>query len=292
MNSPLPPWFPLLATGTIFIVMLSIGLLLGRDERAAAVRRRRLLASILFSVVVPVPALAVLFVLILGITGPVAVGIVLMAISPGAPVALRRALDAGGHTRIAPALHLSIVLAAVATVPLSLIVLDALFGTGVFISPLVVGRQVLVAQLLPLGLGAAVRVFRPAVAGRIQPLLARLGNLLFLGVVLVCVVLLWPMLRVLGWVPVMAGVALTAAALTVGTLFAWQDADARPSAAVAAAMRNAGLALLIASANNAPPEVTAAVFAYTLGSAAVVMTYVTWQARAATDPRGRTPHES
>ena len=51
------------------------------------------LDRIAFAVVIPVPALAVLFVTLLDLKGPVAAGIVLMSISPGAPVALRRAID-------------------------------------------------------------------------------------------------------------------------------------------------------------------------------------------------------
>ena len=58
----------------------------------------------------------------------IALGIVLMAISPGAPVALRRALDAGGSREFAPALHLAIVMLAVVTVPAS--IATARFSSG------------------------------------------------------------------------------------------------------------------------------------------------------------------
>ena len=72
----------------------------------------------------PVPVIAVLFVKAAGIKGAVAAGILLMAISPGAPIALRRAIEAGGHAVFAPALHLAVVMLAVVTVPACLAILE------------------------------------------------------------------------------------------------------------------------------------------------------------------------
>jgi predicted Na+-dependent transporter len=96
------------------------------------------------------------------------------------------------------------------------------------------------AQLVPLGVGASIRMWRPIAAARLEPALTRLSNLLLLGLLGVCVYTLWPMLVDIGWTPTIAGIILTACALLVGALFAERDADARPPAAVAAAMRNPG----------------------------------------------------
>ena len=67
-------WIGLFATATVFAVMFSIGLMLGREQIAAAMQRRIVLLAVIFAVVVPVPALAVLSLKLLGLTGPVAVG--------------------------------------------------------------------------------------------------------------------------------------------------------------------------------------------------------------------------
>jgi BASS family bile acid:Na+ symporter len=85
-------WISPVAAVTVFTVMLSLGLLLEREQIISALRRRMVLAAVLFAVVVPLPALAVIVVKLFGLRGAVAAGIVLMAISPGAPVALRRAI--------------------------------------------------------------------------------------------------------------------------------------------------------------------------------------------------------
>lgn len=280
MSSPPPFWFAPLATATIFTVMLSLGLMLGPEQFSAALKRRIVLAAIVFGVMVPVPALAVLLVRLLDLRGPVGLGILLMSVSPGAPVALRRAIDAGGQTRFAPALHLAIVLLAVITVPVSIAILNVIFDAAFTVSPIDVGRQVFAAQLLPISLGALTFAFLPAAARRLQPLFERLSNVLLIVFLFASAYLLGPVLLTIGWTPTIAGAGLTVCALAVGAACAGRDADARAPAAVAAAMRNPGLALMIAAINKASPSVIAVVFGYAIGTAVVVTAYVTWRIRA------------
>jgi len=270
-------WISPLAGLTIFAVMFSLGLLLEREQIFAAMRRRVLLAAVLFAVIVPVPALAVIAVKLFGLRGAVAGGIVLMAISPGAPVALRRAIQAGAGVGFAPTLHLAIVMLAVVTIPISVMIMSWIFSVRFAISPLDVARQVFFAQLLPLGIGAALRAWRPGMAARLEPRLAVISNLMLLALAVLCVVALGPRFAAIGWAPFFAGVGLTLCALVAGAIFAGRDASVKPAAAIAAAMRNPGLALLIATRNAAPPDVTAAVFEYALGLAVIVLVFVTWR---------------
>jgi BASS family bile acid:Na+ symporter len=272
-------WIGLFATVVVFLVMFTLGLMLGREQIAAALQRRVVLLAVVFAVLVPVPALAVLAVKLFGLTGPVAVGIVLMAISPGAPVALRRALDAGGDRAFAPTLHLSIVILAVVTVPLTVAILDWIFAKDFAVTPLHIGRQVFFAQLLPMALGAALRAARPALAARLETPLARIGNLLLAVMGLAVLVDMPAIVAAAGWAPMVAGVCITLGALAVGAAFAWRDPAVRPAAAIAAAMRNPGLALVIATVNGAPPSVTAAVIGYALGLGLTIVAYLQWRKR-------------
>lgn len=273
-------WLGLFATVTVFAVMLALGLDLGREQLAALRSRLGVLASVILAVVVVVPVLAVLGLLAFDVRGPVAVGIVLMTISPGAPVALRRALDAGGDRGFAPALHLVIVALAVLTVPAAVAILDRVFVQDIAVSPRQIGRQVFFAQFLPLALGAALRALRPALAARLVAPLARLGNWLLLAVAVAVLVNLPAIIAAVGWTPVIAGAAITAAALALGSAFAGRDAAVRPAAAIAAAMRNPGLAIVMATVNRAPPEVTAAVLGYALGLTVVLTAYLVRRRRA------------
>ena len=267
-------WIGLFATATVFAVMFALGLMLGREQIAAALQRRVVLAAVVFAVVVPVPALAVLAVKLFALKGPIAAGIVLMSISPGAPVALRRALDAGGNREFAPALHLAIVTLAVVTVPASVAILDWIFAVDFTVTPFHIGRQVFFAQLLPLALGAALRAVRPATAAKLEGPLGRVGNLLLLALGIMVLVDMPPIIAAVGWVPSIAGVAMTACALAVGAAFAWRDPAVRPAAAIAAAMRNPGLALVIATVNHTPPAVTAAVIGYALGLGITIIAFL------------------
>ena len=269
-------WIGLFATATIFAVMFALGLMLGREQIAAALQRRVVLAAVVFAVVVPVPMLAVLGAKLFALKGSVAVGIILMAISPGAPVALRRALDAGGDRAFAPALHLAIVMLAVVTVPATVAILDWIFAKDFTVTPFHIGRQVFFAQLLPMALGASLRAIRPAIAARLEAPLGRVGNFLLLALAIMVLVDMPSIIAAVGWTPMIAGVVMTVCALAVGAAFAWRDPDVRPAAAVAAAMRNPGLALVIATLNRVPSDVTAAVIGYALGLGLTMVAFLQW----------------
>lgn len=279
MASPLLPWLTALIAAAIFTVMLSLGLMVGREQVVAVRERPLVLAAALFAVLVPVPAAAVLLVKLAGLQGVVAAGILLMAISPGAPIALRRAIEAGGSRAFAPALHVVVVALAIVSVPASVMILDAIYQKGFAVSPMDVARQVFLAQLLPLAMGAALRAWRPALAARLEPRLARLSGALLVALALALLVVLWPLMQEVGWMPFAAGVGLAVCALAMGAAIVTRDPQARPAVAVAAAMRNPGLALLIATVNKMPAAVVAAVFGCALGLALVVGAFVAWQGR-------------
>jgi len=272
-------WIGLFAMLAVFAVMFAIGLMLGREQFEAALQRRVVLLAVVFAVVVPVPALAVLALKVFGLKASVALGIALMAISPGAPVALRRALDAGASRAFSPALHLAIVMMAVLTVPATVVILDWIFAAGFTITPFHIGRQVFFAQLLPMALGATLRALRPALAARLESPLVRIGNLLLLALAILVLADMPAIIGAVGWTPTLAGIGITVCALAVGAAFAWRDPDVRPAAAIAAAMRNPGLALVIATVNDAPPAVTAAVIGYALGLGLTIIAFLQWRKR-------------
>ena len=279
MNLPIPlQWVGLIALPTLFTVMFAIGLMLGPAQVAAAMTRRTVLFAVLFAAVVPLPVVTVVAIEVFNLRGPIGVGLLLMAISPGAPFALRRAIHAGAHRDFAPALHITIVTLAVVTVPLSVAILDAVFSAEFQVTYAQIARQVFFAQLLPLLLGALVRYLKPALAEKIEPHAARLGNRLVIVFMVLTLVDIVPIVASIGWVPTAAGAAMAALALAMGSLVAGRDPEIRPAAGIAVAMRNPGLALTMAEANHAPPVVSAVIIGYTVG-VAVVVSAVLWHQR-------------
>jgi bile acid:Na+ symporter, BASS family len=280
MNLLIPmQWVGMIAVPTLFTVMFAIGLMLGPAQVSAAMTRRTILLAVLFAAVVPLPVVTVVAVELFKLRGPIGLGLLLMAISPGAPFALRRAIDAGGQRDFAPALHIAIVTLAVVTVPLSVAILDALFSADFQVTYLQIGKQVFIVQLLPLLLGALIRYLKPGLATWLEPRMARGGNVLLAVFSVLLLIDIVPIIAGIGYVPTVAGAGMALFALAMGSLFAGRDAEARPAAAIAVAMRNPGLALVIAEANHAPPAVSAVILGYTVGVALVVSGYLWWKRR-------------
>jgi predicted Na+-dependent transporter len=269
------------AAATVFVVMLSVGLAIP-PERLGYFRRSPLpLLRGALSVLVLVPLLALLVVTHVDLPMPLKAGILVMAISPGAPIALRRSLEAGAHDAFAPCLQLVVVTLAIVTIPLSIEFLDVLYFGNARADPLAIARQVFFAQLLPLAIGIGLRWALPAFAIKAESVLARGGNLLFTLLAVVIVVDVWNIVVGVGLLAIACAVGLTVASIGVGLLLGSPDPATRPAMAVVSAMRNPGLALLLASANNAAPGVIAMILAYVLCSATVVIAYVVWQRRVA-----------
>ena len=130
-------------------------------------------------VIVPIVGFATTFAF--GLSLPEQVGVVLMVIAPGAPLALRRALGSGGDAGFAPTLQIAVAILAVPAVPLWVVVGNWILGTHGFADATAVARQVFLAQLLPLGLGAIVRRVASASGARIGRALGRVGAILLIA---------------------------------------------------------------------------------------------------------------
>ena len=283
VTGPVPDWLlSAVAVATIFAVMFDLGLAIVPGEFRSVARQPGLLLKGLFAVLIAVPTLAWLVARALDLPRAAEVGIMLMAIAPGAPVALRRSLGAGGHRSYAPALQISVAALAVVSMPLSIAALNEYYGGSATIEPRHLARQVFTAQLLPLGLGMLARHLFARPAAWLEPRLRRLGGVLL--VVLVGLVLLdiWPVVAGAGPRVTIAIVVVTALAVVVGHLLGGPDPATRTATAISSAVRNPGLALLVATLNAASPAITAAVLAYFAIAALTLIPYIAWRRRVGT----------
>jgi predicted Na+-dependent transporter len=271
----------LVAAATIFTVMFTLGLGIVLGEFRGVARARGLVARALFAVLVAVPVLTVLVVRGLDLPRPVQVGIVLMAISPGAPMALRRSIGAGGHRAFAPALQIMVALLAVVSMPLSIAALVALYAGDATVAPQDVAVQVFKAQLLPLGLGMLVRRLAPGLAARVEPRLGQLSGALLAALLLLVLVDVTPVLAGANWRVVVAIVLVTLLAVGTGHLVGGPAPATRTAVAICSAARNPGLALLVATQNAASQTVTATVLVYLVVSALTLVPYIAFSRRLA-----------
>jgi bile acid:Na+ symporter, BASS family len=281
VDGPVPGWvLSLVAAGTLSVVMFDLGLAIAPGQFRWVVRHPVQLLRGLFAALIAVPLLALVVTRALDLPRPAEVGIVLMAIAPGAPVALRRAIGAGGHRSFAPALQIAVALLAVVSMPLSIAVLDEYYGAEAVIGPQHLARQVFLAQLLPLALGMATNRLANRGAAWLEPKLRRLGSLLLILLLVLVLIDIWHIVIGAGWRVTLAIVLVTALALAVGHMLGGPEPATRTATAICSAARNPGLALLVATLNAAPPAITAAVLAYVVIAAATIIPYVVWRRRA------------
>ncbi|MFM7264539.1 MAG: transporter [Cyanobium sp.] len=244
----------LLIPATLFTLMVALGLGL-RGEAVALLRRRPyLILRVLVGTCLLLPLAALVLLrspLLESLSPPVRLAIALMAISPSAPLTLRKAGRQGGDRELAAVLQLLAAAAAIVTIPLMADLYRAVFHVSSWdIQPLPVARQVLLMQGLPLGLGLLVRRCVPALAERLVGPLDRVANTLLLGLSVLILVRSWPLLRAF-LATNRTGLACMALmvllALAIGWLLSGPGLRERTTVAVVTSTRNPGLALLFAS---------------------------------------------
>jgi BASS family bile acid:Na+ symporter len=281
MGGAIPGWLlTALVAATVFTVMFTVGLSIVLGELKWIWQRPEPMVRGLFAVLIAIPVLALVISRALELPRLSEIGLVLMAIAPGAPVALRRSLEAGGHRAFAPSLQIGVAVLAVVSMPLSIAALNHLYGGHASISPWDVARQVCVAQLLPLALGMGVRKSVASLAMRIEPRLRQISMGLLVAVLALVLIDTWRIL-IDADLRALAAIALTlGSALAAGHWLGGPEPAMRTAVAISSAARNPGLALLVATVNHAPSEVTAVILAYLVVAVFGIVPYIAWRRRA------------
>ncbi len=286
LSGPVPwAWLSVAAVITVFAVMFAIGLAIVPGEFRWVWRRPGLVLKGLFSVLVAVPVLALVVARGLALPHHAEVGIVLMAISPGAPVALSRSLGAGGHRSFAPALQIAVALMAVVSMPLWVAAFDEVYGASATVAPEQLARQVCAAQLLPLALGMLTRRLWPTVAAGLEPKLRRIAGVALAVLIVLVLIDMGEVVIGAGLRVAFAIVLVTLLALGVGHLMGGREPATRTATAICTAARNPGLALLVATLNAAPPAIHATVLVYLVVSGLTLLPYAFWRSRLAVPGR-------
>jgi len=287
----IPDWIlAWVAVPAVFTLMFHLGMIVAPGEYRLAWRKPGLMLKGLFASLVAVPMLVVVVARAFDLPRPVEIGMVLMAISPGAPVALRRALSAGGDHTFAPALQVAVATLAVVSMPLSIAAFDEVYAGRAAVEPAQLARQLFFAQLLPLALGMGARRFFGARLASFEPFVGRLATALLVIFVALAFLDVWRAVAGAGGRGALAMACANLAALACGHLLGGPSAETRTALGVACTARNAGLAMLVASVNNAAPAIKATLIAYLVVSALVATPYVFWRRRiGAAPPKARAP---
>lgn len=277
MDEIVPLWLVnVLAFTTVFSVMTSIGTTLRPSICFEYIRSPGLLGRGLFDALIFVPAVGILSTFIFGLSMPEKVGVALIVIAPGAPLALRRALASGGHAGFAPTLQAAVAILALPALPLWVEAANWCLGTRGIVDLFAVTRQISLAQLLPLALGAAARSVAPVWAPRVGKILGRAGAVLLIAAILTELLNLHSIIAAAQLRPVIVAVVTTSIGLAMGHLLGGIQAPIRHSIAMSSALRNVGLALLVAETNKVPVAVQVALLTYAITAIIVVSFYIVW----------------
>ena len=242
----------------IFVLstLFSVGLLVSARQVLAALQQRRSLAVALCANFVVLPGAALALCWGLQLAPPMQAALLLVTTAPGSPVMLRLNEFARGDQ--AKAVGLLVLLTSLTMVYQPLVL--PMLLPGLSVSPMPIARTLVLTVLLPLVLGMLLKARWPALAGRLRPALARLGNI---SAVLSCFILL-PLV----YLDALKDVALNGGGLLVLLLYlplavgaGWwlggPDADQRRLLALCCGQGSMGAAFVIAVHNFNNPHVIA-----------------------------------
>lgn len=271
---------PILVQGALFLIIASFGLRAHARDVLAAMRNTSLLLKGLLAVNIIVPLVAVIICSLLPINPIVKIGIVIMAVSPMAPLVQMKMQKGGLDTSAAVGLYIALILSAILFVPATVALLSALYPADASVSIAAVAKLVAVTTLLPVGIGLAIGSWAPEFARRAAPVALITG---FIIVGLLAALVLYKqggaILGLFGDGSMLAIIVTVAAGLAAGHLLGRPDPASSSALAMAAATRHPGIAALIAHANFSDPRIMLAVILFLLTGVIMTLVYLVWQSR-------------
>jgi BASS family bile acid:Na+ symporter len=249
------------------VVMLALGMRVQPSAILVAARRLRLTALAVVVNFLIVPLITVLLVRAFHAAPDAALGFMILAACPGAPVGPLFAKLAGGDVALATGWMIILASLSAIAAPALLVFFSTTSAENM---PIINYRAVVMVllgtQLLPLAIGLAIGRWAPAVASRIARPATALGNLLLAAVLLLVVATqyrVFEAFRLRGWFGM---VLLLFGSLVAAWTLAGGDAAVRRTLVATTGPRNAAVGLVIVSTSLADTTATPAVVAYALVS--------------------------
>jgi BASS family bile acid:Na+ symporter len=232
--------------------MLELGLSLTFAQILAPLKDVRLIVLSIMANFLVVPLLAWCIAKAMHLEEPFAVGLLLLALAPGAPFIPKIVQIARGNLAFATGLMVLLMVGTAIDLPLLL----PRMLVGVKIDAWQIEQSLVLLMLLPLLVGLAVHAkFRSLPAWLVSSLglIANVSGLL--AVVLIVVLNLQSVLKLFGTGAIFAGLVFVVLSAFVGWLFGGSDRAIRHALGLGTGSRNIGAALLIGAKNFSDPRV-------------------------------------
>lgn len=267
----------ILAQLTLWLIIAAIGMRAQWKDVVTAMRNWPLVIRGLIAVNVVVPFVAVVLCTALPMEEAIRIGIVIMAVSPLAPLVTGKMAKAGVETSFAVGLYVALILCAVVIVPATVALLSALYPPDASISVPSVIAIVIKSVLAPLAVGLVIGTAVPALAQRLAKWFALVGNV---GLLLILAPILFAhssdIFALVGDGVILAIVAAVTAGVVAGHWLGGPSQQGRTAIALAASMRHPGIALLITRQNFTDPRLIPAIELFLLISLALSSLYLFW----------------
>jgi BASS family bile acid:Na+ symporter len=256
----------ILVTVTLIEMMIALGLGVTFAELAAVARNWPLVLRAALANYVCVAAVTIGLLLLFDAHPMVAAGFLILAVCPGAPYGPPFTAVAKGNVAVAVGLMVILAGSSAILAPLLLHYLLPLMAGDepLAIDATRIAGVLLMTQLVPLGLGVALRQWRPRLADRLQnpaKLLSKLLNLAALALILAAQFPFLIEIRPQGFVGMLA---LLVASWAIGWLLGGGAKDIRKAMTVTTSLRNVSVGLVIATGAFAGTPAVTAVAAYGL----------------------------
>jgi BASS family bile acid:Na+ symporter len=270
---------PLAIKVSIVTLVFALGLKTHAGDLVFLSKRPWLLVRSLLSINLIMPVVATAIVLAFGLRSPVGLMIVALALAPLPPILPSKNDKAGGDAAYAISLTVTAALFALVSIPLSVEIAGRLLGLPLHIKFLPLITLLSVTVFLPLGLGAVVRRFLPAVAQKLSDPLSKIATVLL--VVAAAAILFGArkgMIADIGDGVVAALALFIVAGLVIGHLLGGPAPDDRTVLAISTASRHPGIALAIIQMTFPDAKgVLPVLLLYLIANAIVGAPYMIWR---------------
>jgi bile acid:Na+ symporter, BASS family len=266
-----------LLQGAIIASVLALGLNASTSDILYLWHRPGLLLRSFIAMYVVMPLIAVLHVLLLPLPPSGKEGLVLVAISAGAPLLPKTMLKLGCNPPYVYSLLVSTSLAAVLTIPFSLAALSPILPENARESPLSVAVVVARTFLVPLAVGMLVRRLAPLTVDRIRGPVLLVAGLVLVTVLLSLLVLNFSAVLEVDLPSLGAIAIITFAGLAVGHLLGGPEPGNRTCLALASSSRHLGLAAVVAMTNFPEARPLPIVLVFMVVSIVATILYAHWR---------------
>jgi bile acid:Na+ symporter, BASS family len=257
----------------VSMLMISIGMSLNARDLLANWRRLTWTnwALLLLATFILPPVLILLLVRMIPIQPEEQIGLFMVAVAPGAPLLTRNIAKKGFDMQLAASYQVWGAMLTPIMIPLVVAATGKLYDRVIWISPLLLLKQIAEKQFVPLLAGMLLMRFVPVLSRKLETGFNFLGNAILTLFMIVILFKMGPALRqVTPWVFAAAGL-LALGCMAVMFLLRLNNRKVGFTLALSNANRHAGLALLLSTQYLHHRDALPAVAAYAVMAAALMM---------------------